>query len=222
MSQCHNNQMAHIAAQQDLMHQNMHQIIAALNAIMFNIRDEGRGIGRYAGRQAHRHGRHLHGQGRGPPMYAIGRSRDNPGSGYPHIGGYPAPIRPPDFFPPGPQLGFPGGPTGGHIVPLAAMTQPTYRTPPAASPPGFNITGTVNANIQLMPYSNVTKRYPNWNACCTCGFDILNGHTSMACPAHCKPTHDVNFNPQNAQQYINLGHPCCTRYRHKTRLPSTM
>ncbi len=51
-SQRHDNQMAHIAAQQDLMHQNMHQIIAGFNAITFNVRNEGRGIGRYAGKQA--------------------------------------------------------------------------------------------------------------------------------------------------------------------------
>jgi hypothetical protein len=49
MSQCHDQQMAHIASQQDLMHQNMHQIIAALNAVMFNMSNEGRGIGCYAG-----------------------------------------------------------------------------------------------------------------------------------------------------------------------------
>ncbi len=34
-SQCHDQQMAHIASQQYLMHQNMHQIIAALNAVAF-------------------------------------------------------------------------------------------------------------------------------------------------------------------------------------------
>jgi hypothetical protein len=213
--------MAHIAVQQDLMHQIMHQIIAALNAVTFNISNEGPGIGRYEGRQACGHGCPLRGKRCGPPMYAIGRSGYNPVSGYPHVGGFP-PTRPPSFFQPGPQLSFPGGPTGGHIVPPVAMTQPAYRAPPAASPSGFNITGTVNANIQQMPYSNITKRYPNWNACYTCGFDISNGHTSMTCPAHCKPTHDVNFNCRNAQQPIDLGHPCCTRHRHNTRLPSAM
>jgi hypothetical protein len=60
-SQCHDNQMAHIAGQQDLMHQNMHQIIAALNTITFNISNEGCSTGRYAGRQARRHGCSLHG-----------------------------------------------------------------------------------------------------------------------------------------------------------------
>jgi hypothetical protein len=48
-SQRHNKQMAHIASQQDLMHQNMHQIIAALNAVMFNVSNKGRSIGHYAG-----------------------------------------------------------------------------------------------------------------------------------------------------------------------------
>ncbi len=36
-SQHHNQQMVHIAAQQDLMHQNMHLIIAQLNAVSFNV-----------------------------------------------------------------------------------------------------------------------------------------------------------------------------------------
>jgi hypothetical protein len=47
-SQRHDQQMAHIASQQDLMHQNMHQIIAALNAVMSNASNKGRSIGRYA------------------------------------------------------------------------------------------------------------------------------------------------------------------------------
>jgi hypothetical protein len=47
-SQHHDQQMAHITSQQDLMHQNMHQITAALNAVMFNVSNKGHGIGRYA------------------------------------------------------------------------------------------------------------------------------------------------------------------------------
>jgi hypothetical protein len=93
-------------------------------------------------------------------MYAVGGNGYSPGSGFLHVGGFP-PTHPPNFFQPGHQLGFPGGPTGGHAVPPVAMAQPTYCAPPAASPSGFNITGTVNANIQQMPYSNVTKRFPN-------------------------------------------------------------
>jgi hypothetical protein len=48
-SQRHDQQMAHIASQQDLMHQDMHQIIATLNAVVFNASNKGRCSGRYAG-----------------------------------------------------------------------------------------------------------------------------------------------------------------------------
>ena len=46
-SQHHNHQMVHIATQQDLMHQNMHQNIAQLNAVLFNVSNEGHGIGQF-------------------------------------------------------------------------------------------------------------------------------------------------------------------------------
>jgi hypothetical protein len=41
------------------------------------------------------------------------------------------------------------------------------------------------------PYSNLVKRFANWNACYTCGFDVPDGHTSMTCQAHRKAGHDV-------------------------------
>jgi hypothetical protein len=34
------------------------------------------------------------------------------------------------------------------------------------------------------PYSNTTKRYANWNACFSCGFDMEDNHTSQTCPLH--------------------------------------
>ncbi len=41
------------------------------------------------------------------------------------------------------------------------------------------------------------------------------------CPANlCKALHDVYFTHQNAQQYINLGHPCCTKNQHNIQMPS--
>jgi hypothetical protein len=91
--------------------------------------------------------------------------------------------------------------------------QPQYRGPP---------TGVQGPNQgQQQPFSNVMKRYANWNACYSCGFDVADGHTSMSCPAHLrKATHDIYFNRQNAQQYIDLGHPCSTRNRHKTQFPN--
>jgi hypothetical protein len=43
-------QLAHLVAQQEMMHQNMHQLIARMNAVTFNQSDEGRGVGHYAPR----------------------------------------------------------------------------------------------------------------------------------------------------------------------------
>jgi hypothetical protein len=46
-SQRHDHQMANIAAQQDLMHQNMHQIITQLNTVLFNVSNKGCGISQF-------------------------------------------------------------------------------------------------------------------------------------------------------------------------------
>jgi len=74
---------------------------------------------------------------------------------------------------------------------------------------------------QAAPYLNVVKKFANWNACYSCGFDIPDGHTSMTCPDHlCKPGHDIYFTRQNAQQYIDAGRNCSTRLRHKTQFPA--
>jgi hypothetical protein len=73
---------------------------------------------------------------------------------------------------------------------------------------------------QAPPYSNVVKRFANWNACYSCGFDIPDAHTSMSCPAQRKSGHDVYFTRQNAQQYIDAGRNCSTRNRHKTQFPA--
>ncbi len=71
------------------------------------------------------------------------------------------------------------------------------------------------------PFLNEVKQYANWNACYLCGFDVPNSHTSMMFPTNLqKPLHDIYFTWQNAQQYINLGHPCCTKNRHKMHMPS--
>jgi hypothetical protein len=42
-------QLAHLASQQNMMLENMHQLIAGLNAVNFNISDKGRGVGRFGG-----------------------------------------------------------------------------------------------------------------------------------------------------------------------------
>ncbi len=44
-SQCQELQLAHLASQQNMMHENMHQLIAGLNAVTFNMSDKGRGVG---------------------------------------------------------------------------------------------------------------------------------------------------------------------------------
>jgi hypothetical protein len=66
------------------------------------------------------------------------------------------------------------------------------------------------------PISNIMKKFVIWNVCYWCSFDVENDHISMTWPAHlCKALHDMYFTRQNAQQYIALGHPCCTKNRHK-------
>ena len=41
-----------------------------------------------------------------------------------------------------------------------------------------------NATRNVAPmYSNIIKRYANWNVCFSCGFDVEDGHTSKTCPA---------------------------------------
>ena len=114
------------------------------------------------------------------------------------------PARPPAFIP---SAFAPQGGTNGR-----QPGPPLYRSPTGIQGP---------AQIHQQPFSNVMKRYANWNACYSCGFDVADGHTSMSCPAHLrKATHDIYFNHQNAQQYIDLGHPCSTRNRHKTQFPN--
>jgi hypothetical protein len=116
----------------------------------------------------------------------------------------------------------------------SSLSPPNTGVPPPVfppiGPPGQRIVGPPGfpgaaAQIQndQPPYSNTMKRYANWNACYSCGFDVADGHTSMSCPPHLrKATHDINFNRQNAQQYIDLGHPCATHNRHKTQFPTNM
>jgi hypothetical protein len=41
-SQCQELQLAHLASQQNMMHENMHQLFASLNAVAFNMSNKGR------------------------------------------------------------------------------------------------------------------------------------------------------------------------------------
>jgi hypothetical protein len=80
-------------------------------------------------------------------------------------------------------------------------------TPPSGCPP-------------TAPFSNRVKQYANWNACYFCGFDVPYRHTSMMCPTNLqKMLQDVYFMLQNAQQYINLGHLCCSKNQYKPQMP---
>jgi hypothetical protein len=49
-SQHHEIQLAHLAALQNMMHENMHQLITGLNAVAFNISNKGQGVGHFTGR----------------------------------------------------------------------------------------------------------------------------------------------------------------------------
>ncbi len=68
-------------------------------------------------------------------------------------------------------------------------------------------------------FSNVYKRFSNWNVCFLCGFDIKDGHTSLMCPFK-KVNHQTLFVRKNAQQFIAAGYDPCTRGMHKTVLPA--
>jgi hypothetical protein len=120
-----------------------------------------------------------------------------------------------------PNAGAPPGFTQG--LPLQRSIQ-VYRPPQGgpfhpSAPEGQHAPPI--AVIQAPPYSNTVKKYANWNACYSCSFDVPDGHTSMTCPYHlCKPGHDINFSHQNAQQYMDMGHPCCMRNCHKVTLPT--
>jgi hypothetical protein len=55
-------------------------------------------------------------------------------------------------------------------------------------------------------YSNITKRYANWNVCFSCGFDIKDGHTPKTCPAPWRrANHQQGYDQNNSGQYIVAG-----------------
>jgi hypothetical protein len=195
-------QLAHLATQQNMMHKNMHQIITGLNAVMFNQSDEGRGTGRFAlrgfsgdyiGRARGRGSRRYRGRGRGPSVF-----RFNPAGGFPPPVGGPPGVRGPPGFPQ-------------HVPPPTGLQ--AYCPPQGRS---YHPTAQVAA-----PFSNKVKLFFNWNICYSCRFDVEEGHTSMTCPFHLhKPGLNVYFSQKNAQQYIDLGYSCSTKNCHKTTLPT--
>jgi hypothetical protein len=215
--------MAQLSAVQDATHATLHQLIDGMNALAFNVNNAGHGqyVGQAYGGRGRGCGR-MQGRGHGPAAFV---------SGIPHSGGFPQGSFPPTMGPVGSPMGTPPGPPGG-FQGGNASGPPLYRAPPAMNggycptggygmPPGHpGMFPGAEGNVQT-PYSNVVKQYANWNLCYSCGFDVSNGHTSMSCPLYLhKVTHQVGFNCQNAQQYINLGYPCSTHMRHEMQFPT--
>ncbi len=170
-SQCHDMQLAQLAANQDAHHATMHQLIDGLNAVAFNISNAGCGTGRFGGGSrryvGHKHGGRscMHGCGRGPPAYI----RHYPQGGFPHTMACPIGVPPglpggfqnnaaggiPPYRPPAaPVINGGCGPSGGYGIPCA---------PPAQT------------NIQAQPYSNGVKHYSNWNVVTK----LFHGRTSQ-------------------------------------------
>ncbi len=65
--------------------------------------------------------------------------------------------------------------------------------------------------------SNPVKRFNNWYACHSCGFDV--DHQSHQCQSK-KKWHQNNFSRENYQEYERMGWPMCRKGIHKTQLPS--
>jgi len=93
-----------------------------------------------------------------------------------------------------------GGGRGGGIAPFAQQNVPR--------------------NVRPM-YSNIIKRYANWNVCFSCGFDVEDGHTSKTCPALWRRmNHQEGYTRANSGQYIVVGYDVCTKAMHKSQLPT--
>jgi len=204
-------QLAKLTAAQEATHATLHQIIHGLNAVAFNVSDAGAGrTPRYDGGRGRSARGGRYGGGRNRPSFPARGIPSFPARGIPTYhtdaaSGIP-PYRPPTQAYTAPPVFPPIGPPRQHVI----------------GPPGFP-GAAVRVHNEQPPYSNTVKRYANWNACYSCGFDVADGHTSMSCPPHLrKASHDINFNRHNAQQYIDLGHPCATRNRHKTQFPTNM
>ena len=70
-------------------------------------------------------------------------------------------------------------------------------------------------------YSNIIKKYSNWNVCFVCGFDVEDGHTSKTCPAPWRcANHQEGFDRNNLRQNIGAGYGACTKTMHESQLPN--
>ena len=98
-----------------------------------------------------------------------------------------------------PPIGGNGGCRGG-VLPFAQQAMPQNAAP---------------------MYSNIIKKYANWNVCFSCGFDVEDGHTSKTCPAPWRQAnHQEGFDRNNAGQYIAAGYDTCTKAMHKSQMPN--
>ena len=197
-----NQYIQSLANQQDLLHQNQHQMMEQMAALSFNQSDAGRGIGRQGRGQLQPPAQFTHsGYGRGGQAAPNGFRR---GGGQGRGRGRGRGQGPPGF-------------ATGHGPPFTTVT--AGRAPGYMAPQADYATSPHAQTIQP-PYSNIAKKHANWNACYSCGFDVPDGHTSQTCPYHMrKPDHDIHFTRQNAQQYIDHGYNCATKNRHKTVFP---
>jgi hypothetical protein len=70
-------------------------------------------------------------------------------------------------------------------------------------------------------YSNIIKKYSNWNVCFSCGFDVEDGHTLKTClTLWRRANHQEGFDRNNVGQYIGVGYDVCTKAMHKSQLPN--
>ncbi len=69
-------------------------------------------------------------------------------------------------------------------------------------------------------YSNILKRYANWNVCFSCGLNVKDGHTSKTCSACWRhANHQEGVDRSIASQYTVAGYNTCTKTMHKSQLP---
>jgi hypothetical protein len=79
--------------------------------------------------------------------------------------------------------------------------------------------GPFGAQSQFQNALNPIKRYANWNACFSCGFNVEDGHTSATCPTFLrKHNHQVEYTRDNAASYA--AYESSTKGRNKTQLPN--
>ena len=93
---------------------------------------------------------------------------------------------------------------------------PTYNNYPAQPPPPGGVGGGRGGNST----PNLYKRWNNWNACYSCGFDVPKWHTSATCPWECrKEHHQEGYTRKDYDQYVQAGWNPSKVGKHKKYLP---